>query len=240
MSSSRPNGPAAPPKAEASQYNAGMQMPTILAGLVLLSSAQAPVSKPPYEVGKEKVYLTTITIEEMGLDVHVTHRLQPSAKSENGFQALWRWTELEMQGQVQEEGWDVPITLGKRGELIASESEFGADGRRMNTPFFLVYAPEDLGDKKEWTYAFKPEKPSDGPAYTAKYQIAGTEAVSGEETTKVTVELKEEGQGAMVVKGTYWVGKDGWVRKFDLSVENWPVPQMAQSVLVKIRGTLKP
>ncbi len=215
-----------------------MQALTVFAGIILAQGAQAPALKLPYEVGKEKVYLTTISVEEMGLEVYVTHRFQLSAKSENGIQALWRWADIEMEGQIQE-GWDVPVTLGKRGELLAAESEFGPDGRRMNVPFFFIYPPDDLGDKKEWTFEFKPEKSTDGPAFSATYKIVGSETAIGEDATKVNVELKEEGSGGMVVKGVYWVGKDGWVRKFDLSVENWPVPQMGQSIFVKIRGSLK-
>lgn len=211
--------------------------------LLLVSSValQAPTAweiKPPYQVKAPISYGISIEIPDQDVGVSATVEVRISASSDNGMQGLLAWRQIVANDQPTED-WEVPIALTPRGALRSAESEFGPDARRMNLMFFPIYPEKPVGEGGEWTFEHKPEGASDTPAFTVRYTAKGKEKIEDVETLKVAVELKESGNDAMIIAGFYWFDRDGRVRKFDLDIRNWPVPQIGQSFGAHVIGLLK-
>lgn len=202
---------------------------------------QAPTAweiKPPYQAKAPLSYGISIEIPDQDVGVSATVEVRISASSDNGVQGLLAWRQIVANDQPVED-WEVPIALTLRGALRSAESEFGPDGRRMNLVFFPIYPEKPIAADGEWSFEHKPEGTADAPGFTARYTAKGTEKIDDVETLKVAVELKESGTNAMVVTGFYWFDREGKVRKFDLDIRNWPVPQIGQSFGAHISGLMK-
>ncbi|MCB8932020.1 MAG: hypothetical protein M9921_01780 [Fimbriimonadaceae bacterium] len=138
--------------------------------------------------------------------------------------ATCAWSKLLVDGgEVGEDPtWDV--SFGPRGALVGTTDMMGDDIRRMLSPMTFVYPEGAVGDGDKWTAEVRPFKGKDDLLLTYAYEVKGVEKVDGADALRVAATLTEKGQDAMSAEGTWWVGKDGGVLKFQMKVTNWVVP----------------
>jgi hypothetical protein len=110
----------------------------------------------------------------------------------------------------------------------------------MLLPFFFAYPDKPIEVGGTWTYKDTGEEKVDGHTANFEYKLVGTEDLKSKKAHKVTVKFNEDGPEPLKGDGTYWIGEDGRVLKYELNVSGWPVPVVGQIFTAKITGEIVP
>lgn len=213
-----------------------LTFPCVLA-IATFALAQGWVLKAPYEP-KTKLAWNIHVDANMGGQNHEAIMKQTvsfESKSEKEIKGSASWSELQVDGQDmggEDTAWS--LTLNPNGTIAsAGESD---DYSRMLAPFAFAYPDKEVKVGDKWTVKFVPFK--DAREMTAAYEVLEQTKVGEIEALKVKGKLTDAGSG-LVSDGSYWVGKDGKVLKFDLDVKSWVVPMAGAGEFdAKIKGEL--
>jgi hypothetical protein len=129
--------------------------------------------------------------------------------------------------------------LKPNGIVKSVDSHYGPGMRRMVLPFYFAYPERPVAIGGTWAYKDDKADETDGHVTDFEYKLVGPEAVNSKKAHKVTVKFNEQGPAPLKGTGTYWIGEDGRVLKFDLDVTGWTVPVASQVFKARITGELK-
>jgi hypothetical protein len=197
--------------------------------------------KPPYKDGETNKYAVKMAIEdpESGATVNVemTATYTVGKKSDKGVEGTFGWTQLLVDGSEQPDE-TFKTVLKPNGVLKSVDSVYGPGMRRMLLPFYLAYPEKPVQVGGSWTY--KDEQTDETEAHKAvfEYTLSGTEQLKSKKAQKVNVKFSEVGPSPLKGEGTYWVGEDGRVLKFEFNVSGWTVPVAGMVFTAKISGEL--
>ncbi len=193
--------------------------------------------KPPY-VEKSKLAMdATLDVSYQGLQLPVkaTAEILVGSISEKEIKTVMALRGLEVDGQPMGSDVEMNFVLNKRGFPVSTDSEYGDQARRMLMPTLLVYPESAISAGEKWIFQ------AEDPRKTKlEYEVVAAEKLGDIETLKVSVKLSETAQEPMTATGFYWLGKDGKVQKMDVSVKNWPIPQVGGIGSVRIQAKIKP
>ena len=209
----------------------------LLAGALMMSPAIEKWDLKPGIAPKAKASLAVIVEAATG---DGDHRAEFTVVREIGdpdganHKATYLWKGLTVDGQEvgEDTAWDV--TVGPRGAVLATTDMMGDDIRRMLSPMAFVFPEKPVGEGDKWTAEVRPYKDKDDFLLTYSYEVKGVETLDGSEALKVALTLVEKSTDGMNGEGTWWIGKDGSVLKFEMKVKNWIVP-MAGSDLIEAK-----
>lgn len=152
--------------------------------------------------------------------------------------AMMSWAGLKLDGEEmgEEPKWDVAI--GPRGAVVSTTDMMGDDVRRMLSPMTFAYPDKPVGEGDKWTAEVRPYKDKDDYLLTYAYVVKGLEKLNGVDTLKIALVLTEKATDGLAAEGSWWIGKDGTVLQFEVTVKNWVVP-MAGGELINAKMTGK-
>lgn len=129
------------------------------------------------------------------------------------------WNAIEVDGNPSEDLPEWGFKIDKQGGILGVSGDLDDSYRRMITPYFFVYPDKGIAAGEKWEAKLGAKK----DAFTFKYEAKGIEKVKDEDAMKITGTFKE-GEGDMSGDGTWWVGKNGKIVKFDMKIKNWTIP----------------
>lgn len=153
------------------------------------------------------------------------------------YKAICSWEKLVVDDEEMdaEARWDVSIA--PRGAIVATTDTMGDDIRRMLSPMAFVYPEAAVGEGDKWNAEVRPYKGKDDYLLTYAYEVKGIEKVGDVDALRVAAVMTEKGEDAMQGEGTWWIGKNGQVLKFEVKVKNWVVPMAGgEPMEAKITG----
>lgn len=213
---------------------------TFLVAAALVSAPDTWDIKPNL-ADKSKSTISTTVEANMGSGDHVAKmnvvRTCGAASSDKTVKARYTWDALEVDGNSMDagdNGWDV--VLNPDGAILSTTAEGGDDIRRMLSATNFVYPTKAVGAGDKWSSIVKPNKDKDERQLTWSYEVKGIEKVKDVDALKVAATLSEKGSDPMSGDGTWWIGKDGTVLKFELKIKNWVVPMSGGEL---INATIK-
>lgn len=159
--------------------------------------------------------LVEIGIEET-TQVEFIGELTIKSKNESGYTVTVTWKDIHVEGQ-EIDPYNFEMNLNARGFPVSTTSEFGDDMRRMTLPLLIVYPerPVKVGDSWSFTHAVK--------KFSAEYSLTATEETGGVTLLKVHSKFSESEEGGMNGEGTFWLDPTGSIKKFDVSINQWPL-----------------
>lgn len=150
------------------------------------------------------------------------------------------WKNLVVDGNDEGQSMPAwPMKWNADGSLRESEGSDDDDLRRMLAPFSFVYPEKAVTKDERWESIVKTVVKG-VPSITYKYQVLGNEVVDSKDTLKIKSEAAEKGTEGFESTGLWWIGKDGKVVKFELTINRWYVPFAApERFTAKVEGKLK-
>lgn len=158
------------------------------------------------------------------------------AKDGETQKATMGWSGLIVDGNElgQELTWDVSVNA--RAAVVGTIAEEGDDIRRMLSAMTFTYPDKPVGEGDKWSLEIRPYTGKDDFMLTYAYEVKGVESVDSVDALKITLKLTEKDQYGMTGEGTWWVGKDGSVLKFEMKMKNWVVPMAGEPFDATIIG----
>ncbi len=189
--------------------------------LAAVSFADGWMLKAPYEAKSVLTWNVTVNANVGGQDHEAKFKsvLTINSKTDKETKGSGTWTNLMLDGAEQTQDdppkWDV--VFNPNGSL-ASAGE-SADYARMISPMTFIYPDKEVKVGDKWSAKYKPK---DGKDISVDYEVLEQTKVGEVDVLKIKGKISED--GPMKGDNVYWVGKDGKLVKFDLSLTAWTVP----------------
>lgn len=170
----------------------------------------------------------TTAVVQGGQEHSATWKLVLDSKDpvkDKGLAATISWNELMLDGGqgVPDQTWDV--TLSPMGSIAESDASEGVEAiRTMLMPFMFVYPDKAVGVGDTWSDTIKAGTEKADTSMTCEMKAEGMEKVGDVDALKITEKISQKGDAGLNGTGTWWVGKDGKVLKFETKVTGWAVP----------------
>lgn len=192
--------------------------------------------KPPYAEKTKLAMEATLDVDYNGmkLPVSATAEIYIGKVSEKEITSVVALRGLEVDGQPMGSDVEMNMVLNKRGFPVSTDSEFGDAARRMLMGTLFVYPETSLSVGDKWSF-----QAEDAKKTKLDYEVVGTEKLGEVMTLKISMKMKETGDEPMTGEGNYWLRQDGKVQKLDVSVKNWPIPQVGGIGSVHIVAKIK-
>ncbi len=157
----------------------------------------------------------TIGAEET-THVEFVGELTVKSATESGFAVVISWKDIRVEGQEMDP-YSFEMTLNKLGFPVSTTSEFGDDMRRMTLPLLIVYPEKPVKVGDHWKFSDEAKK------YSAEYHLEATEEAEGSTLLRVRAKFSESEEKGMKGEGTFWLNTTGVIKKFYVSVDQWPL-----------------
>ncbi len=199
-----------------------------------LACAMAWDLNSPIKAETKLVYAVSVTVTGGGEEHRATFDFVVNAlKAEAGkFPLSVTMNALTVDDNEMGEATTWNGTYSENGFLTKLEAE-SPDFRRMFAPFFFPFPNKSIEDNATWKFE---SKEKDQIPLSIDLTAKGSEA----DLLKVVTKYAEGEGGVTKADGTWWIGKDNKVQKFELTLHGWIVPMAGgEPVEATVKGVLK-
>lgn len=205
-------------------------------GLATLCLAAGWTLKAPYAAKSKLTYNMTVNANAGGQEheAKMDQVVAFDSVDEKAVSGSASWGHLTVDGNELDENTEWKFKMSPAGAI--TEASDGAEYARMLAPTFFTYPGKEIAAGDKWTETLTVK---DVPKITIDYTVVGTEKLDDKDVLKISAKVKEDKADGLTGDDTFWVGQDGKVQKFELSLHNWVVPMAgSDAVDAKIKGTL--